>query len=87
MSEKEQEQQYPSLPQQGKNLSDAIARSFKDLLEGEDIMVGKFEQRRRYDICQACKHFNGKHNRCMECGCYLNVKTKFKSEECPIKKW
>ena len=35
MSEKEQEQQYPSLPEQGKNLSDAIARSFKDMLEGQ----------------------------------------------------
>jgi len=43
------------------------------------------EKQRRMEICKECEHFTG--SRCRKCGCYLAMKTKIKSAQCPIKKW
>ena len=41
----------------------------------------------RLDICNSCEHINKKSMRCMECGCLLEHKAKWRTTECPKNKW
>ncbi len=80
-------EEFPSLREQTKTLGSTLAKSFKGMLAGDEIMVSEDEQQRRYDLCQVCEHFSKQQKRCKECGCYLKQKIKFKVSECPIGKW
>ena len=42
---------------------------------------------KRMEICKSCDLFNSEQDRCMQCGCFLNVKASWKSEKCPVDKW
>mgnify|MGYP003149885345 CR=1 FL=1 len=39
----------------------------------------------RFTICRGCPELRGFI--CKVCGCNLKLKTKFLTEECPLKKW
>ena len=80
-------QELPSLGEQGKNLSDTLAKTMQAFVNGDELFVDDFERKRRYDICQACEHFIKKRKRCAKCGCFLQQKVKMKMSSCPIKKW
>lgn len=45
------------------------------------------EIQKRMDICLSCEYFNNLENRCNKCGCFLNIKTAWATEKCPIGKW
>ena len=47
-------------------------------------------QQERLNICKQCDKYdnlNPENPTCKECGCYLNIKTAWASESCPLKKW
>lgn len=41
----------------------------------------------RMAICEKCENFQPHNKRCIQCTCFLDKKTIFSEEECPIKKW
>ena len=41
----------------------------------------------RIDICKQCELYNESDSTCKECGCYLEIKTSWASEKCPLGKW
>jgi len=41
----------------------------------------------RLEICLSCPAFFAPTSQCKECGCFLRVKTRIKTEMCPIGKW
>ena len=41
----------------------------------------------RLTICQNCDKFNSENITCNECGCFLQIKTSWASEKCPLNKW
>lgn len=41
----------------------------------------------RLDICNGCEKFIHESNRCKECGCFMNLKTKLAEAKCPLNKW
>ena len=41
--------------------------------------------KRRMDTCRSCEKY--RHFVCMECGCFMPVKTRLRAAECPLKKW
>ena len=41
----------------------------------------------RLAICRACPFLNHEKLRCMDCGCFVKVKAKFKTEDCPQNYW
>tara|TARA_R100000231_G_scaffold35832_1_gene31782 strand:- start:210 stop:434 length:225 start_codon:yes stop_codon:yes gene_type:complete len=49
----------------------------------DDVAKDVYEQ--RLQICNTCEDREGR--RCGVCGCYLSMKAKWKTEECPNKKW
>lgn len=40
----------------------------------------------RMDICKTCPEL-GALNRCSQCGCFMNIKTRIYSSQCPLGKW
>jgi len=86
MSE-QSEQKYPSFLQQGKNLADFSFELIKRAINGESLMVSEKIQEERMVICRSCEFYDKSQNRCTECGCWLDQKTKFALDSCPIQKW
>ena len=87
MSQSKDEQQYPSITQQGRNLVKLMQDVGANAMQGQEMFVEPFEKKRRYDICQGCEHFDCMRKRCRECGCFLQHKTGLSAAECPIGKW
>lgn len=40
----------------------------------------------RLSICKTCPEL-GALNRCSQCGCFMNIKVRIYSAECPLGKW
>jgi len=79
--------QYPDFWEQMKGFQ-AFAKSVgQSASEGTGILVSKEKIQEREKICMECSKFNKESKRCYLCGCYMEVKWKFKSSECPIKMW
>ncbi len=43
--------------------------------------------RQRMQICTRCPKYEPTLARCRECGCFLKLKARIKSMECPLGKW
>ena len=41
----------------------------------------------RMQICKRCPSYQPTLARCKECGCFLGIKARVKSTECPLDKW
>jgi len=86
-------QNYPSLIDQGKNLAKFSYKLFKHMKEvsmGENktaLLVSDETYNDRIEICKTCHKYDKIQHRCMECGCFLSGKARFVLEECPLKKW
>lgn len=39
----------------------------------------------RIEICKACEHLIS--GVCMKCGCYVEFRSAFKKQACPMKRW
>lgn len=82
-----EENQYPSLIDQGKNLAEFSFELVKRAMQSEALFVSDKIQNERMKICKSCEKYDETQNRCIECGCWLNQKTKFALDSCPLKKW
>ena len=81
-------QDLPSLSEQGKNLAKFTFEVVKDTVSlNTTATVSNSVQKERLKICSTCEHFIKKSSRCNQCGCHMNVKTRFSSAKCPIQKW
>ena len=69
-----------------KEISNLIT-TVKDVTKGY-VNTGKILSKSpesRIAICVSCEHY--KASRCMKCGCFVALKTKFEFAKCPINKW
>lgn len=41
----------------------------------------------RMSICKRCPRFHPITNNCLECGCFMPIKTGLLHAECPLQKW
>ena len=71
----------PSLFQKAKNFFKAL---FIHIKTGMNKVSGRVYMK-RLEICNSCEFKRG--DRCGKCGCLLFPKAKWKTSECPIKKW
>ena len=81
------EKQYPSLPEQGKNLAKFSFDLIKNALQTGALIVSAEVQAQRLEICKVCEHYDAEQTRCKHCGCYLPAKVSFALDSCPVKKW
>jgi hypothetical protein len=73
----------PSILQMSKNLATS---TIKHVSTGM-AQAEKKEREKRLEICVSCDRYNAEDKTCLECGCYLEIKTKWASEACPIGLW
>lgn len=82
---------YPSLPEQGKNLAQFTIEVVKSTVlggtGGHRFVVSDVEYESRLSICSTCEYYDEKQVRCKHCGCWLKTKAKFKQGTCPIHRW
>lgn len=45
------------------------------------------EFEKRMDICRSCSSYDGEANKCTLCGCFLEIKARAGSSECPLGLW
>ena len=79
--------EYPSLPEQGANLSKFIFEIIKKSVRGDALLVSEEVQAERMEICRTCEYFDPQQVRCRHCGCWLEQKTKYALDSCPLEKW
>jgi len=51
------------------------------------LLADDEEFKRRLEICRGCDRFEPRLSRCLECGCFANVKAKISFMKCPLEKW
>ena len=72
----------PNIVSQMSNLAKDL---HKVVLNGGPIVAPPETIKVRMDTCSACEFY--KNSRCAKCGCFMEVKVKLLSLECPIGKW
>ena len=78
---------YPSLPEQGKNLAKFTFEVVKQAFSSNALFVSPEVKQQRLDICKQCEYYDPNQVRCKHCGCFLDHKTNFLLDSCPIDKW
>ena len=81
------EKEYPSVPEQGKNLAKFTLNVFQNIFQGQPLFTTEEVINQRMSICKTCDWYDESQNRCKHCGCMLEHKVKFALDSCPLKKW
>lgn len=83
----EQQKELPSTIQMAKNLMKAVGKHIVDGMR--KVTFEEFQA--RLDVCNKCVPPDGYRvkNRCTHpsCGCFLDLKAWWRSEDCPMEKW
>ena len=76
----------PSLATMAANAGSAVLSEAKALFYG-DSPVSEEAISERLALCHACYQFLPGQNRCALCGCYAALKSRLRSQHCPLDKW
>jgi hypothetical protein len=79
--------EYPSLPEQGKNLAKFAFEVVKSAMQSEALFVSDEVREQRLAICRVCSYYDETQVRCKHCGCMLEHKARFALDSCPIDSW
>lgn len=86
MKKRNKQESGPSLPptiQLAKNFVKAVG---KHVLDGfKDVAPEQYQA--RLDVCNKCSLRVGIRCTHIQCGCFIDKKAWWASEDCPIKKW
>ena len=92
----ENEKKLPPASQMVRDLAVTHWKSLGAWLRGSQTITSQEEAQRRWEICKQCPKLlydetnpdtNKKDGRCIECGCFMNVKVHYAVAECPIGEW
>jgi hypothetical protein len=78
---------YPSLPEQGKNLAKFAFDVVKSAMQSGPLLVSDEVKEERLTICRTCSYYDETQVRCKHCGCMLEQKARFALDSCPIGSW
>ena len=90
------EKKLPPTHQMARNLAVDMWQGFKGMIKGQKLLANTDEAEHRWAICKECPFLlydevnpdtNKVDGRCIECGCFMNVKVHFEHSKCPLKKW
>lgn len=73
----------PSLAKKAVNISSSIVKYVTSGMR----QVEEEKRKERFDICVSCDRYNSENKTCLECGCYVEIKTRWPQESCPLQKW
>lgn len=75
----------PGSPERKPNYAKNLTRSVKDAARG-GFAPNKISKK-RLDLCLECKFFQKVRRQCLQCGCFMDIKTRMALAKCPIGKW
>ena len=81
-----EELKLPGMMQMAKNLIQDGAKIVGNALSGNTTLVEDSVREHRLSICRSCPKFTPEE-RCIECGCFMKVKSAFITSQCPIGNW
>jgi hypothetical protein len=67
------------------NAAAAAWRALGAAVKGEELVVSPIAEAGRMRACISCDRLESK--RCKECGCFVALKTKLATENCPLNRW
>ena len=75
----------PTLTEKARNF---IRATVKHVATGMNLVSNEIQEK-RMTICKGCEFYddNNQNPHCSKCGCFLNIKTTWASEGCPVGKW
>lgn len=76
----------PTLIRQAVTLISSSAKECGSALSGESP-VDDSEKARRLDVCHGCEYLITAEQRCSKCGCFVEVKSGFRTASCPDGRW
>jgi len=77
----------PGLGKLAANFSGAVKRAATAAIKGNEVLVDSLTKETRLAICSMCEMRVGSRCSHPDCGCFLDAKTKFATEECPLGLW
>jgi len=92
----ESEQKLPPTSQMIRNIATDHWKSLKAWVKGSQVIAPQEIAEKRWEICKQCPQLlydetnpdtGKKDGRCVECGCFMNIKVHYAVAECPIDKW
>ena len=69
-----------------RSFAGAVAAECGAVLAGE-APVSEEDKRGRIEICEGCEFFVTADRRCSKCGCWMDAKAGFRTQQCPEGKW
>ena len=79
--------QYPDFWEQMKHFKEFAESVGQNIAVGDGVFVSDEKHNKREQICNDCSQFNKEVKRCYLCGCFMQMKWKFESSECPMSLW
>jgi ribosomal protein L32 len=76
----------PPLSTQIQSAAGAVVAECGAALSGE-AAVDDATKAARLTTCEACEFFIAADRRCQKCGCWMELKTSFRTATCPENKW
>ena len=76
----------PSLAMQAQSATAAVAAECDAVLSGETA-IDDATRAARIALCEQCAFFIVADRRCQKCGCWMEIKTRFRTAICPEGKW
>lgn len=65
----------------------SLGRSVNKYIESDSPELSDMDFFTRMNICKDCEKFNKLLTKCNECGCFLQIKARWSTENCPLNKW
>jgi hypothetical protein len=81
-----EELKLPGMLDMAKNLMRDGVTIINNAASGNSTLVEDSVRNSRLTICRSCPKFTPEE-RCVECGCFMKVKSAFVTSKCPIGKW
>ena len=76
----------PPIATQIQSATSAVVAECGAILNGEPP-IDDVTRAARLAACEACEYFIAADRRCQKCGCWMELKTKFRTATCPESKW
>lgn len=78
---------FPSFFQQASGFINTAKDVVGGVMAGEGVKVSEEVYNQRMATCMDCDYLEKEQLRCIQCGCFMKVKSAFKKSYCPVGKW
>jgi hypothetical protein len=75
----------PGLLKRAGSLAKAIGAETKAIVQGQPTLTAQ-QVAARLAVCASCDQLRS-NRACAKCGCFVDAKARFRSQDCPLRKW